>query len=390
MNRELLRQYISAYKSEFSLISRHEIYKWRAVKQFQDTWDPEARDFAAMLSSSLSETHNLLAAAQYLPRRMIKTYAQERPKEVRRLFINLFDEEVDTLERIAEFRAGIKDINDQLHPNKNAYQDHRAILVYLNLRYPDTYFLYKYKMFKAFCERIEHDYKPRKHLPSQNVLQYLNLCSLVREELLADNELLTLHKDRLKETEYFDAFSNILTQDFIYAVVEYLKLSEMPSPAIGSKLTLKENNLSISQKQYQFVGKYVDHISRHRRNKYIGDLGEQIVLLHERKYCPPRFIDKIVHSAKSEGEGLGFDILSCDENGSEKSIEVKATKGSANKPFFISGTELVRSRIEGEKYFLYRLYNLDETNMTADYFIIQGDLSKYCINPTEYEVVFSS
>jgi hypothetical protein len=389
MNRELLQKYILAYKTEFGRIHGREIYKWRAVKQFQNNWNPNAEDFATMLSMSLSETHNLLAAAQYLPRKMIKSYAQAYPEEVRMLFIDLYDEDANAMDRISAFRNGIQAINARMHPNKNTYQDYRAILVYLALKYPDVYFLYKYKMFKAFCEKIDYDYKIKLHATAENVLQYLNLCSLVREELLADNELLKLHTERIKETEYLDS-GNILTQDFIYAVASYLKVPKPTLAVPASKLILKEIDFSIMQKQYIFKGNYVDHAARHKRNKYIGDLGEQIVLVHEKKQCPNHLIEKMVHSSKSEGDGLGFDILSYDENGNKKFIEVKATKGGISKPFFISGTELERSKLEGERYFLYRLYNLDEKSMTADYFIIQGDLSKYCVNPTEYEVMIKA
>lgn len=389
MNRALLQQFISAYKREFNRISRQEIYKWRAVKQFQDNWKLDAVDFAGMLSLSLLKTNNLLAASQYLPRKMIEVYSQKQPDKVRKLFIELFDEDNDLITRIKAFQDGAKEINDKFLPGRSTYQDPRAVLVYLVLKYPDVYFLYKYKMFKAFCEKVDLDYKPKLHAKFENVLQYLNMCTLIREALVADNELLKLHTERIHQTEYLDAGGNILTQDFIYAVTEYLQTSKEPLLPSNSKLTLRPINLEIINKQYSFKGQFIDHVTRQRRNKFIGDLGEQIVLQHERLSCPARFVDKIVHSSKSEGDGLGFDILSYDQNGNQKYIEVKAAKGSANKPFFISRTELERSRVEGVKYFLYRLYNLDEEHMTADYYIIQGDLSKYCVNASEFEVVLT-
>jgi hypothetical protein len=148
-------------------------------------------------------------------------------------------------------------------------------------------------------------------------------------------------------------------------------------------------DLKVSQKQYHFRGKYIDHVAKHKHNKHIGDLGEQIVLEYEKERCHPEFADKVEHSAKSQGDGLGYDILSFDLNGNKKYIEVKATTGSASKAFYISGSELERSKLEGENYFLYRLFNLNENNMTADFLIYQGNLSELCINPTEYEVVFS-
>jgi hypothetical protein len=168
MNRDVLKQYISAYKSKFLAIHKKEIYKWRAVKQFQEHWNPDADDFAAMLSESLSETNNLLAASQYLPRKMISVYAEKYPTEVRRFFIDLYDEDTNLMDRISAFRNGISVLNTRMHPEKNTYQDYRAVLVYLSLRYPDVYFLYKYEMFKVFCEKIDYGYRVKLHAPTEN------------------------------------------------------------------------------------------------------------------------------------------------------------------------------------------------------------------------------
>jgi len=388
MNLQLLRSYISEYEKNFAQIDRKEIYKWQAVKQFQDSWNPDASNFATMLEHSLSRTYNLLAANQYWPERMIIHNATTDPKKVRGLFLDLFDEEKDVLARISDFQRDIREINSLAFPGKKDYQDHRAILVYLNLRYPDNYFLYKFGMLKTFCVKLEHDYKPTNGA-IENVAEYFYLCNIICDEIQRRNNLLKLHKDRIGEKEYFDTEYHILTQDFVYAVANYLSLEEV-IPIVKPRLNLVNFVFDIEKKQHQFKGRFVDYVAQHKRNKHIGYIGEEIVRLHELANCPPAYIEKIVHSPSMEGDGLGFDILSYDENGSKKYIEVKATKGSVNQPFFISGTELERSKVEGKQYFLYRLYNVDEDNMTADCFIIQGDLSKYCINPTEYEVTFTN
>ena len=79
---------------------------------------------------------------------------------------------------------------------------------------------------------------------------------------------------------------------------------------------------------------------------------------------------------------------SFDEAGNEKFIEVKTTTRDDDKtPFFLSRAELDRSKQKGNRYFLYRLYNFDEASETADCFILQGDLSEYCVNPIQYEIL---
>ena len=56
MNTEKLNELVGAYKAHFNENIPNEIYKWQAVKCFQDNWDIEAEDFATMLSLSLSKT----------------------------------------------------------------------------------------------------------------------------------------------------------------------------------------------------------------------------------------------------------------------------------------------------------------------------------------------
>jgi hypothetical protein len=389
MNLALLRSYISEYEKNFTTISDLEIYKWRAVKHFQDTWDPDAEDFAGMLSSSLSGTSNLLGSGNYFPRRMIEQNAAINPTEVKIAFLALFDEEVDFRERITSFQTRIKALNSREFGSKKDYQDHRAIMVYLNLRYPDNYFFYKFWMFKDFVTMMGYGYVPKKGELS-TVTHYLHLCERVRDEIVLNNNLLKLHKERIGEKEHFDAGFNILTQDFIYAVTKHIKLDHTIPSDTEPKLrvwNLKPAPLK-KDKGEQFIGEHTDFISQQRRNKKIGDKGEDLVLAYERRRCNPKYRDKIDHVSRSKGDGLGYDILSFDDAGNEKFVEVKTTTRDDNRtPFFMSRAELDRSKTAGNRYFLYRLYNFDEANETADCFILQGDLSEYCVNPIQYEVL---
>jgi hypothetical protein len=242
-------------------------------------------------------------------------------------------------------------------------------------------------MFKTFCEKLEYDYKPSRGNQS-NIIQYFELCELIRAELTSHNNLLKLHSERIGKDEFLDREFTILTQDFIYAVARHLSIDRHGLAPLNSRLILKKTSLQPTLKAYTFKGKFIDYVSKYKRDKHIGDLGELWVLRHEKEHCSPKYADEITAIAKSYGDGLGYDILSFDDDGHHKYIEVKTTKGDAKTSFFISRVELERSRQEGHHYYLYRLYNFDETKMKANLFILQGDLSKYCINPSEYEVMW--
>ena len=393
MNRQILRQYIHAYKADFERVNQLEIYKWKAVKCFQDNWNIEAANFLEMLSQSIRRTQNLLKSGKYFPLRMLVHYATHRPEELRLLFRSLYDEENDIYQRIQDFQNGTQLLHNSIFSGRdlNTYQDPRAIIVYLTLRFPERYFFYKFEMFKQFSQRIELTYKPIKGRIG-NIGHFNSLCKIVRHELSRDQELLQLHAGRITAVCYNDIGLNILTQDFIYAVARHLN-QQTPEPVVSTFQTADEvlaTNLSTSTDQLTFQGRTVNFIQNNIDNKRLGDLGELWVLKYEieklRQSGLHSLVGKIKHTAKDEGDGTGYDIQSFDGNGQKIYIEVKTTKGGKNSTFYITKTELERSKIENENFYLYRLYNFNEDNDTAEILIIKGALTNLCEFPATYKI----
>lgn len=389
MNRALLQHYLSLYKSEFARINKMELYKWQAVKHFQEHWDIDSSDFRLMLGNAIAKTKNLLSSGNYYPRRMIQFAANHQPEAVRDAFALLYDEDHELQKRMEGFKEKISQIIATSHPKANPYQDDRAILVYLCLMYPEDYYLYKYQMFKDFCEKVEYDYKPKKG-SFTNIQQYLYVCDLLRDIIQQDNELLKLHNGRIRDNEYFDKEHHILTQDVIYAITRHLTISESSPPPLQSTLTQMQITIRSGKRKINFSAGKPDYEARQRRNTAVGKAGELLVLEYEKANCSPKFRKKIKHISAEEGDGLGFNILSFDEHGNEKLIEVKTTTGSAKAPFIVTAHELKKSQEHAGNFYLYRLFNYDRKTHTADFFIIQGELSIYCENPREFHVTIDS
>jgi hypothetical protein len=118
MHIQKVKEIIESYKKNFQAISKQEIYKWRAVKRFQDNWNIAARDFVEMLENSLSLSRNLLSSGNYFPQRMLILSARREPETVRNLFIELYDEEEDLVERLENFQAGIALLNGRYFAKK--------------------------------------------------------------------------------------------------------------------------------------------------------------------------------------------------------------------------------------------------------------------------------
>lgn len=159
-----LREALVDYKRDFVSIQwKEEYYKWVAVKWFQDHWDVKADDFAGMLHQSLEKTSNLLDSQNHFPRNMIEGFAETAPEEVRAMFLDLFDEKKDVYDRIEAFKDQSSVLlkkygNGALHH----YQDENAISVYLWLRFPDQYYIYKFTEVKCVSEELNSSYRFKK------------------------------------------------------------------------------------------------------------------------------------------------------------------------------------------------------------------------------------
>jgi len=120
---------------------------------------------------------------------------------------------------------------------------------------------------------------------------------------------------------------------------------------------------------------------QNRKNK--GNRGEEIVIEIEKrrlnKLGRNDLLSKITHVAKYK-DGLGYDIISTDvdENGNESEIyiEVKATAGDVNMPFYVSAHELEVSQKYRELYYIYRIFGLKEKDNKAQYYRLKGAIDE--------------
>ena len=396
MNKEIVKLYIEEYKREFPRINSKELYKWKAIKQFQDNWDIDAPNFSNMLFESLKLTNNLLASNNSYPARMVIKNAERSAEVVRSLFKNLFNEELDLTERVKKFRKEFANLNAKNFIGKNDYQGHLAVLVYLTLKYPERYYFYKYGMFLSFAKIVDNQYSPIKGR-YENIIQYQCLCELVKHELIQDQELIKLHKERINTDCYYDKNLNILTQDFVYAVGTHIRKLKVVKTSIDYPLAVTElltSSIQVENPAFDFTPKTINHAQNNIENKRIGDLGELWVMRYEReklrKAKKPKLSIRVDHTAKNRGDGAGYDIESFKEDGTRIFIEVKTTRGNVNSTFYVTRNELERSKIENENYYLYRLYDYNDSNNTCRLMIFKGELTRLCQVPLAYNVTIKA
>lgn len=77
----------------------------------------------------------------------------------------------------------------------------------------------------------------------------------------------------------------------------------------------------------------------------------------------PDLADRVEHVSRTRGDGLGYDILSFDEAGEKRFIEVKTTKSSnKNCSFCVSRNELRASKAHAASFWLYRVFGWNGSN----------------------------
>jgi hypothetical protein len=106
----------------------------------------------------------------------------------------------------------------------------------------------------------------------------------------------------------------------------------------------------------------IDFQRREEQNRQMGLRGEELVVRHEQERLKALGRDdlatRVEHVAQTQGDGLGYDILSFDgETGAENYIEVKTTTGGIDAPFLVSLNEVEFSDEESERFMLFRIFD---------------------------------
>jgi hypothetical protein len=215
INIERLITYLTDYKKDF--IENHwedEKYKWIAVKHFQEHWDINAENFLEMFQTATEKTENLLASQNRFPRRMIMDFAKADPEATRALFINLFDERIDLIERIEHFSQKSEQLRIKYQPASqwtNHFQDANSISTYLWLRFPDKYYIYKYGEYKAVAAALESDYRIIRGIPTVTI--GFQMYNEIHQHIIQDLELIEMFKSVLTSDCYEDPQFRSLTFD---------------------------------------------------------------------------------------------------------------------------------------------------------------------------------
>ena len=256
--------------------------------------------------------------------------------------------------------AIIKLINDGQNEDLEAIIESRISPMFkgkiLSTYYPDRYLnVFSDEHLKYFLTSFDLDTKTT-----------LKLNPVLKRELLLEFK----NNDEVMRNWSTDMFSVFLYNFYpkrplknpiqVIDILEDYYDPNFPSNPIGSEIALnilpfvapnpRINNPNNNSKP--------DYEKINRINKKLGDRGEKVVLDFEKERLKNTIYKDQVERVSLKSDSLGYDILSFEEDGTERYIEVKATRskvGDAN--FFLTINELKTAQ-EKENYFIYMVYDI--------------------------------
>lgn len=146
----------------------------------------------------------------------------------------------------------------------------------------------------------------------------------------------------------------------------------------------------IIEREPLFLPIKINYLAKEQNNRQLGERGESFVVEYERwrliKEGKDNLAERIEWISKNKGDGMGYDILSKNKNGTDRFIEVKTTKLSKETPIYLSRNELKFASLKAKDFFLYRVFNFAETPRI---FIKNGKYDTFCqLQPQTFKGFF--
>ena len=171
-----------------------------------------------MLNKSIADV-SLINSNKHYARTQIIQMAEIEPETVRQMFIDLFDENKNLESRINNFFDESNKFRDRHNELEWAtmYQDRPTISIYLWLRYPDKYVIYKARKAKKVSELITDGHlkaRGSEETYQKNTENYLWIASYMKN----DNEFVNQTKKLLDDNCYPDKEMLTWAIDFGYYI----------------------------------------------------------------------------------------------------------------------------------------------------------------------------
>lgn len=161
------------------------------------------------------------------------------------------------------------------------------------------------------------------------------------------------------------------------AFAEAATLFETPPPQPSDAIWTRDPGMQ------RLVRKF-DPGARDARNRALGKAGEKLAFQCEqgrlRAAGRPDLARRVRWVAEEDGDGAGYDILSFNEKGAARLLEVKTTCGTRTTPFLISRNEYELSIERSDEF---RIFRIHDCRAAPAYFRLRPPLEQAAMLSTE-------
>ncbi len=207
-----IKQMIENYKNHIAITQlKDEVYKWKLIEEYKGRPNLDAEDLHVELKSI--DYSNLI---YHLSKATLNQMMKAKPEEIRKLFVELFDESIDLTKRIKDFSEKTKVLYNRMGETNPHHQDERAVSAYLTVHNPKKYTFYKHSFYSEYCNLLGI----KKEKKNKKYAHYLKLIDeLVEKYIVPDKKLIELVKSTIPK--YYDGTNNkLLAQDILYQMLE--------------------------------------------------------------------------------------------------------------------------------------------------------------------------
>lgn len=253
LNLDKLNSLFDDYKKDFNLRWTNESFKWKAAKCFQDNWNINASNFGEMFEKATLKTETLLVSPHSFPRGMIMEFSKVDDDATRQMFVELYDESKDLYERISSFMNSAELLRSKYNPDgwKNHFQSPYEISIYLWLRYPEKYFIYKSGIYSSMAKQLGVETVKGKHKRIEKLIACFDLYNKICEQVSQRQDICNMVNEAVKANNdcYADEYYRTLTTDFAYYVSKYHDTDDSLEPDTSKA----ESLMSILKKQAEII-----------------------------------------------------------------------------------------------------------------------------------------
>ncbi len=196
--------------------------RYEAQYHFQQHWDGEAPDMAAMLERALQASYSrrLWSSRGYEPRAVLLELARYAPELVRTFFQELFAERRSVADRLERFVYHL----DELFADYRRHRPHcpwpthfhddgyRMASHYLAFRYPQQYAPYALELLQRLLQHLRAPNPPLSHDPER----YFKVMRVLRKLLMADKAVMAAHRARLEGVAHVADNHLLLAEEFAH------------------------------------------------------------------------------------------------------------------------------------------------------------------------------